>query len=84
MYLMPLNSTLKMVKMVDFMYILLELKMHIFGVPVVDQWKVIRLGTMRFRVRSLASLTGLRIWHCHGLWCRSKRPLGSCIAVTAA
>ena len=28
------------------------------------------LGTMRFRVRSLASLSGLRIWHCCELWCR--------------
>ena len=25
---------------------------------------------MRLRVRSLASLSGLSIWHCHELWCR--------------
>ena len=31
------------------------------GVPVVAQWKRIRLGPMRWRVRSLASLRGLRI-----------------------
>ena len=24
---------------------------------------------MRMRVRSLALLHGLRIWHCHELWC---------------
>ena len=32
------------------------------GVPVVVQRKEIRLGTMRVRVRSLASLSRLRIW----------------------
>ena len=31
------------------------------GVPVVVQWKQIRLGTMRLRVQSLALLSGLRI-----------------------
>ena len=31
------------------------------------QWKRIRVGTMKFRVRSLASLGGLRIWCCCGL-----------------
>ena len=25
---------------------------------------------MEFWVRSLASFNGLRIWHCHELWCR--------------
>ena len=34
------------------------------------QWKRIRLGTMRLRVRSLALRSGLRIWHCCELWCR--------------
>ena len=34
------------------------------------QWKQIPLGTMRLWVRSLASLSGLRIWHCRELWCR--------------
>ena len=32
-------------------------------------------------VRSLASLSGLRIWCCCELWCRSQMLLGSCIAV---
>ena len=31
------------------------------------QWKQIRLGTMRLQVRSLASLSGLRIWRCREL-----------------
>ena len=37
-----------------------------------EQQKRIQLGTMRLRVRSLASLRGLRIWHCcgHGVGCR--------------
>jgi len=33
-------------------------------------------------VQSLASFSGLRIWHCHELWCRSKMQLKSDIAVT--
>ena len=51
------------------------------GVPVVMQWKQIRLRTMRLQVRSLASISRLRIWHCCELWCRSQTLLGSCIAV---
>ena len=35
------------------------------GVPIVAQWKGIRLGTMRLRVQSLALLSGLRIRYCH-------------------
>ena len=33
------------------------------GVPLVTQWKQIRLGTMRLRVQSLALLSGIRILH---------------------
>ena len=51
------------------------------GVPIVMQWKRIQSGTMRLWVRSLASLSGLRIWHCHELWYRSQIRLGSGIAV---
>ena len=51
------------------------------GVPVVVQQKQIHLGTMRFRARSLASLSGLRIHCCRELWCRSQTWLESCIAV---
>ena len=51
------------------------------GVPIVVQWKQIRLGTMRFRVRSLASLSGLRIRRCRELWYRSQTRLGAGIAV---
>ena len=40
------------------------------GVPIVAQWKRIQLGTMRLQIPSLASLSGLRIWHCCELWCR--------------
>ena len=45
------------------------------------QWKRIQLGTMRLRLRSLASLSGLRIQHCRDLRCRSQMRLGSCVAV---
>ena len=54
------------------------------GVPVLAQWKRIRLGTIRLRVSSLASFNGLRIWHCHELWFRSQTWLGSCVAVAVA
>ena len=36
---------------------------------------------MRMRVRSLALISGLRVWHCCELWCRSQTPLRSGIAV---
>ena len=56
------------------------------GVPVLAQWKLIRiqLGTMRLRVWSLASLSGLRIRHCRELWCMSKTWLGSRVAAALA
>ena len=41
--------------------------MFILGVPAVEQRKRTQLGTMRLRVRSLASISGLRIWRCHEL-----------------
>ena len=53
----------------------------IVGVPVMAQWKRIRLETMRLWVQSLASLIGLRIRHCHKLWCRSQTWLRSCVSV---
>ena len=37
--------------------------------------------SMRTWVQSLASLSGLRIWCCHELWCKLQTQLGSCIAV---
>ena len=36
---------------------------------------------MRMQVQSLASLNGLRIQHCHELWCRLQAWLGSRMAV---
>ena len=36
---------------------------------------------MRTWVRPLASLSGLRIWRCHELWCRSQTQLGSHVTV---
>ena len=54
------------------------------GAPIVAQQKQIQLGTMRLWVRSLASLSGLRIWRCHELWCRLQMRLGSGIVVAVA
>ena len=48
------------------------------------QQKQIQLVSMRMWDRSLASLNGLRIWHCHELECRSQTPLDSRVAVTQA
>ena len=48
------------------------------------QWKRIRPGTMRLQVCSLALLSGLRIQHCHEVWCRSQMRLGSRVAVALA
>ena len=39
---------------------------------------------MMTQVRSLASLSGLRIWHCRELWCRSQVQLGSHVAVAVS
>ena len=54
------------------------------AVPVRAQQKRIRPGTMRLRVGSLASLSGLRIWRCHELRCRSQTRLRSDVAVAVA
>jgi len=50
----------------------------------VAQQKRIQLGTMRWQVRSLASLSGLRIQCCRELWCRLQARLRSGIAVAVA
>ena len=55
-----------------------------FRVPVVMQQKRIQLGTMRLKVQSLASLSGLKIRHCCELWCRLQTRLGSRVAVALA
>ena len=45
------------------------------------QWKGIRLGIMGLPVLSLASLSGLRNWHCSELWCELQTQLGPSVAV---
>ena len=57
-----------------------KIKFKKTGIPIVAQWKQILLGTMRLQVRSLASLSGLRIWCCRELWCRSQTWLRSHVA----
>ena len=51
------------------------------GVPIMAQRKWIRLEPMRLWIWCLALLSRLRIWHCHGLWCRLQTWLVSGIAV---
>ena len=48
------------------------------------QQQQIQLGTMRLQVLSLASLSGLRIWRCRELWCRSQMRLRSGVAMALA
>ena len=48
------------------------------------QGRQIQLGAMGLQVRSLASLSGLRLQRRHGLWCGSRTQLGSGIAVAVA
>ena len=40
-----------------------------------------RLASMRMQVRSLASVSGLRIWHCHKLQCWLPMGFQSLVAV---
>ena len=56
-------------------------KQHPLWVPIVAQQKWIKLASMRLRVRSLTLLSGLKIWRCCELWCRSQMWLGSRIAM---
>jgi len=53
-------------------------------VSIMVQWKQIWLGTMRLQVWSLALLSGLRIGHCHELWCRSQTLFRSGVSVAVA
>ena len=68
-------------KVLCFHTVTLGIKISTCGVPFVAKQKRILLGTMRLQGQSLASLSRLRIWRCHELWCRSQMQLGSCVAV---
>ena len=48
------------------------------------QRRQVQLGTMRLRVQSLASLSGLGIQHCRELWYGSQTQLRFGLAVTLA
>ena len=41
------------------------------------QWLANQTTAMRMRVQSLVSLSGLRIRHCHELWCWLQMQLGT-------
>ena len=56
-------------------------KTVLIRVPVVVQWKQIQLGIIRFWVRSLAFLSGVKDPALHELWSRAQMWLGSHIAV---
>ena len=56
-------------------------KLSIAGVSTVARGKQTRLVSTRMLFQSLTSLRGLRIWHCHELWCKLQTWLGCGIAV---
>ena len=58
----------------------LQIKL-LWGVPVTAQQKRTRQVFRRMQVRSLASLSGLRIWCCCDLWHRLQLQLQSRVAV---
>ena len=51
------------------------------GVRIMAQWLANLTKNMRLQVQSLALPSGLRIWRCHELWCRSQMRLRSQLAV---
>ena len=84
MYLLPMNPEYSAyVPHEDWVWRLPEyvLLKESEGVPVMAQWLTNPTRDHEVQVWSLASLSGLRIWHCHELWCRSKTQLGSQVAV---
>jgi len=50
----------------------------------VAQWLTNPTRNLEVADLSLASLSGLRIWHCRELWCGSQTRLGSRVAVALA
>ena len=48
----------------EYWTIMVVLRKSTCGVPTVVQWKQTWLVSMKMEVQSLASLSGLRIWHC--------------------
>ena len=56
------------------------LKVFLFWLSRLWTWAV----STRMRVRSLVSLSGLRIWHCRELWRRSQVWVWSCVAMAVA
>ena len=62
----------------------ISLRRALIRVPIMAQWKPIRLGTMGLQVQSPASLGGLRFQRCGELWCRLQTWLGSGVAVAVA
>ena len=51
------------------------------GVPIVGQRAKTQLVSMRMRVPSLASFSGLRVRCCRELWCKSQAWLESSVAI---
>ena len=56
-------------------------KTFIMKYPLLISWLRTQLVSMRMQVWSVTLFSGLRIWHCHRLQCRSQMCLGSGVAV---
>ena len=60
---------------------ILSVSKGIIGAPIMVHWKWIQLISIRRRVQSLASLSGLGIQNCRELWCSSQTWLRSWVTV---
>ena len=58
------------------------LKISDLGFRSMARWVMDLTTSMGIWVQSLTPLSGLGIWHCHELWCRSEARLRSGIAVS--
>ena len=83
---MQYYSVIKSMEKMPFPAIWMDLEIIILSewVLIVAQWKQTQLLSMRMQAQSLVSLSGLRIWNCHELWCRLQMQLGSYVAVAVA
>ena len=63
---------------------MLEIRNPITGVPIVAQWLMNPTRNHEVGVRSLASLSMLRIQRFCELWCKSQMQLGYHVAVALA
>ena len=82
-YVMGYYSAIKKNEILLLVAIQMNLEGIILG-EISQMKKYTRLVSMITQVQPLALLSGLRIQHCHELWCRSQMRLGCGIAMVVA